>query len=102
MAELDGARRREPVETLLAVEAVLSLLVAKAALRVIPFRWLKRLFVLPLGAPELTGRERAETRDAIRMAVEVAARRLPAKTACFPRAIAVQSMLRRRGVAGEL
>jgi hypothetical protein len=102
MIEGAGARGRQPIETELAVEAVLSLLLAKAALRVVPFRLLERLFVLPLCAAELEGPERSETRAAVLLAVETAARRLPVATACFPRAIALQAMLRRRGVPVEL
>lgn len=102
MTEGPGARGRQPIETELAVEAVLSLLLAKAALRVVPFRFLERTFVLPLGAVELSGSERSETSGAVLQAVEAAARRLPVSTACFPRAIALQAMLRRRGVPVEL
>lgn len=90
--------RPGPIETELAVEAVLSLLLAKAALRVVPFRFLERLFVLPPDGPEPTGQERATLRAETVRAVETAARRLPVTTACFPRAVALQSILRRRGV----
>ncbi len=99
MIEGSGARGRQPIETELAVEAVLSLLLAKAALHVVPFRFLERLFDSPLGALELSDPERSETRAAVLRAVETAARRLTIPTACFPRAIALQTMLRRRGVA---
>lgn len=90
--------RPGPIETELAVEAVVSLLLAKAALRVVPFRFLERLFVLPPDGPEPAGQERAALRAAAVRALEIAARRLPVETACFPRAIALQSILRRRGV----
>jgi Transglutaminase-like superfamily len=90
------------MEASLLVEAALSLLAAKAALRVLPFRWLEHLFALPVPSPELLGRERREARDDVRRAVESVARRLPVRTACFPRAMAVQSMLRRRGVGAAL
>jgi hypothetical protein len=93
---------RAPAEPYLLAEAALSLLAARAALRVLPFRWLEHLFVLPLGDPELFGRERGETRRLVRQAVEAVARRLPLRTACFPRAMAVHWMLRRRGVRASL
>jgi hypothetical protein len=90
--------RPGPIETELAVEAVLSLVFAKAALRVVPFRFLERLFVLPPDGPEPPRQEKAALRAAAVRAVETAARRLPVATACFPRAMALQSILRRRGV----
>lgn len=91
-----------PLEPALAVEAALCLLLARAALAALPFRWLEPVFGQPLAQPEPPPDERAGLRQAVARAVAAAARRLPGRTVCFPRAIAATAMLRRRGVAAEL
>lgn len=87
---------------LLLVEAMLYLLAARAALSVVPFRRLVPFFESPAKKPEITGARRELARAVVGWAIEVAAGRLPGETVCFPRAIAAQAMLRRRGVSTML
>ena len=86
----------------LVLEAAVHLVAAKLALRVLPFRRLTRLFSRVPRRPELQGDERARVRDDVARSIQVAAERLPRAWACFPRAIAAQAMLRRRGVGTVL
>jgi hypothetical protein len=85
-------------ERLVSFEAAAYLLAARAAVRVVPFRGLIRLFERAPRKPELQGEARAERRAEVRLAVHRAAQRLPGETACFPKAVAAQAMLRRRGM----
>jgi transglutaminase superfamily protein len=86
----------------LLIEAALWLLVARLALRVLPFRWLTKFFERPPKGPEVVGAERERLREEVRWAIHLATRQLPGKTVCFPRAITAQEMLRRRGVGTTL
>jgi hypothetical protein len=86
----------------LKLEARVTLVLARVAVRSIPFpllvRWLER-------APrreELRGPRRRRARREVRAAVGSASRYLPGRTACGPKAIAAQTMLRRRGVSTVL
>jgi hypothetical protein len=83
------------------IEAFAYLLAARIALRVLPFRWLTPIFEREPRVPELEGPERDEVRAEVRRAIHRTARLLPG-TACFPKAIAAQAMLRRRAVATTL
>jgi Transglutaminase-like superfamily len=82
-------------------EAILCLIAARVAVRVLPFRTLARSFERHVRTPELDGPARDLVRAEVRRAVYRAALGLPG-TDCFPRAIAAQAMLRRRGVATTL
>jgi hypothetical protein len=87
----------------LLIEAFWYLLWAKAALVVVPFRWLVPLFNRQLTSahgPESV--ERKRLREEVRWAIERVAARLPGTTVCFPRAIAAQIMCRRRGIGAVL
>lgn len=84
------------------VEAALLLIAAKLALRVVPFARLARWFEQPTPQPELEGRARDQAIVAVRRAIFRSARRLPGRYVCFPRGIAAQTMLRRRGVSTTL
>lgn len=84
------------------LEAAAHLVAAKLALRVVPFRRLTWLFSRAPRGPELEGDDRTRTRDDVARSVEAAAARIPRAGACFPRAIAAQAMLRRRGVGTVL
>jgi len=88
---LSGPRKR------LLAEAVVALGAASAAVRLMPFKRAVRLGSRPLGENE-TGRL---TGDAS-WAVETAARYVPWRTVCFQKGIALQWMLRRRGVDARL
>lgn len=84
------------------LEAALWLVAAKIALRIVPFARLARWFDHPTRGPEREGHARAQTIVAVRHAVFRSARRLPGRYVCFPRGIAAQAMLRRRGVSTTL
>ena len=78
-------------------EAVLWLLLARLALRLLAFDHIvARLSSAP--DVEVTGGRRRVLRKRVKTAVFQAWRRLPVSNTCFHRAIAAQLMLRRRGV----
>ena len=86
----------------LLLEAAWSLLLARLKLRCFSFSRLATTFSLPTKCPELTGSPRGLVCSEVGSAVERMAGLLPGRTACFPRAIATQAMLRRRGVSTTL
>jgi len=86
----------------LLIEAALWLLVARLALRVFPFRWLAWFCARRSQGAEVVGAGHERLRQAVRWAIHTATQHLPGETACFPRAIAAQAMLRRRGVSTTL
>lgn len=87
---------------LLEMEAAVFLVLARVAIRIVPFRWLVLWFDRTPRGRELRGPARHKTRREVRQAIVGASRRLPGKTVCFPQAIAAQTMLRRRGVGAVL
>ena len=91
--------RRTVRDYALALEAACCLACARAALVAFAFRHIAAYCTRELRrqAPDGAGRDRAIR--AVRWAVAAAAARLPGRTVCFPRALAAQAMLRRRGVA---
>jgi hypothetical protein len=107
------------------LEAMFYLLVARLALRVIPFRRLTWFFERPPRRPqdtfaerqrigaaarmpftarqdEITGTERERFRKGVQWLINEAAWFLPGETVCFPRAIVAQAILRRLGMAATL
>lgn len=94
--------RQPAARRALLIEAAVSLLLARLALRVLPFRriaaWLNR----PPQRTELTGEERERIRKEVVWAIERTARQLPGETVCFPLGLAAQAMLRRRGISTTL
>lgn len=98
MRRIGGALRRRA----LWLEAALWLVAAKIALRWVPFHRLARFFERPARGSELSGPTRRQTISEVRHAIAQAARRLPGDYVCFPRGIAAQAMLRRRGVSTTL
>ena len=77
-------------------EAMCALIVASAAIKLLPFKTVVR----SMGAQRIDDRHRAapaELADEVRLAVKRAARRLPWKIVCFPEGLAAHWMLRRRG-----
>lgn len=86
----------------LLLEAALYLLLARLALRLVPFQFLTRFFARPARQPELAGNQRSETRSAVQRAIWLVAPRLPGKIVCFPKAIAAQALLRRRRIGTVL
>jgi len=86
----------------MALEALSWLAVAALTLRGRPFASAKRLAEWPLRRPPFDEAVSARLADEVRWAVLAAARRAPWRTACFPRGLAAQIMLRRRGVPARL
>ena len=87
----------------LILEALWCVLLARALLLLIPFRRLTTTFKRELpGKPSPGGPERQRLRADIRWAIELVSARLPGETTCFPRAIAAQTMCRRRGISAVL
>ena len=102
--ELPRKFLRQPAQRRkLIVEACLYLICARLMLLLLSFRQLTRFFNRSSSKDgALAGAERARLRQDVRWAVERAADRLPGETACFPRGIAAQAMLRRRGCNATL
>jgi hypothetical protein len=86
-----SSKRKTADDVLLAAEAALMLLTAKVSVRSLPLRILGRY-----RGPKAEAR--GVEVDRICLAVERAARRLPLSFVCYPRALAVHWMLRRRGI----
>ena len=87
----------------LLLEAYLYLICARLMLLLLSFRQMTRFFNRSSsenGSRE--GSERARLRQDVRWAIARAAEYLPGETACFPRGIAAQAMLRRRGCNATL
>jgi hypothetical protein len=80
----------------LVIEAIFSLLVAWAAVGLLPFRLAFRMGVQPLG--KKIGDDICD----LVWAVEAAGARVPWKAVCFQKGLALQSMLRRRGIDARL
>lgn len=80
------------------LEAALSLLLARLAIRLLPFRYLARFVARPVSRPEVLGDERVRLREEVCWAIYQASQHLPGNVTCFPQAIATQAMLRRRCV----
>ncbi|MEP7359731.1 MAG: lasso peptide biosynthesis B2 protein [Anaerolineales bacterium] len=83
-------------------EARLYLLAARMAIRLLPFRRLTPFFDRRAAGPELAGAARAQLIKDVRWAIWTATRHQRERIVCFPRAVAAQAMLRRRGVSTTL
>lgn len=90
------ARLSQPRRGML-VEAVAALAAASAAIRLLPFKQAVRLGSRPLASKRATD----QTDDAC-WAIEAAARRVPWRAVCIQKGVALQWMLRRRGVDARL
>lgn len=92
----------------LAAEAALRLLVAWAALRILPFDKAVRGLGSFTASGDTDGLDASlpvadvETVLAVAWAIRAAARRMPFEANCLPQAIAARAMLRRRGIAALL
>jgi hypothetical protein len=86
----------ERSKKLLLIEAVYELLMASAAIRLLQFQR-----VLQIAARPLSGKVRADIRGAV-WSIEAAAAYVPWKTVCFQKGLALQAMLRRRGIDAQL
>jgi hypothetical protein len=95
--------RRLSVKRLrLLIEAVFSLLLARLAIKLLPFHYLVKYINRDTMQINLIGPARDHLRVEVSWAIDHAARFLPGDTVCFPRGIAAQDMLRRRGVGTTL
>ena len=86
----------------LVLEAALYLLLARLALVLLPFRKMVWFLNRTTKPSRLSDAQRGLLRKEVSWAIVVTAEHLPGKTSCFPRGIATQAMLRRRGVAATL
>ncbi|HRJ41100.1 MAG TPA: lasso peptide biosynthesis B2 protein [Caldilineaceae bacterium] len=94
--------RKRLAAALLLCEAFVYLLAARCALGIVPFRHLTRWMERRPRQPELTGPDRQRTVQEVRRAIFQIWHQSPLPTTCLHRAIAAQSMLRRRGVGTTL
>jgi hypothetical protein len=107
---LRHAMNLTPDQIWLLVEAASWLLMARTALKILPFRCLSRRlgdFLPPPGSPPSLATRFADQKGAalaakIRWAIMCAARNVPFQAICFPQALAARTMLRRRGVGSSL
>jgi len=99
-ASLDRLRKRSLREWLLLAEAGLTLIVARFALKVLPtiriVDWVRR----PMQQEEQILRNREI--EQLRWAVSAFSRNSPIRLVCFPQAIAMHAMLRRRHLTSEI
>jgi hypothetical protein len=99
-ASLDRLRKRSRREWLLLAEAGLTLIVARFALKVLPtiriVDWVRR----PMQQEEQILRNREI--EQLRWAVSAFSRNSPIRLVCFPQAIAMHAMLRRRHLTSEI
>lgn len=96
LARISRQRRR------LLAEALLQVTLASAVIATRPFCTSVAFGSRPLGR---AGRRRAETAETIalvRWSVEAAASRVPWRALCFQKGLALQRMLRRRGIPAHL
>lgn len=85
---------------LLLAETLAVLTAASAAIGTVPFRHIVRLAARGAAAKrDVAGGAEVDT---VRWAVEAVSRRVPWRTVCFQKGLALHLMLRRRGVASRL
>lgn len=97
LVQLRGLDRQR---TLLLLEAAFALTAVSAALRMLPFRRAVRLGSVPVRRTAKPANLREIDNTA--WSVEAAARRLPYRMVCIHQGLALQRMLRRRGVDARL
>ena len=93
-------RRLGRQQQLLLIEGLAAVAAASAAIRFLPFTRAVRLGSRPLPSP-VPARE-DEIVASARWAVETAARYVPWRAKCFQKGLALQRMLRRRGIDARL
>lgn len=89
-------------DRLLLVEAIFWLALAWVAIAALSFRQVGLLASVRVRREEPPFGERAEVVARIRWAISACARRVPWRAKCFEQGLAVQLMLRRRGVRSVL
>lgn len=88
-------------DRLLLMEAAAILTAASLAIRLLPFRQVVGAVARGLDAKAAQPGGSGEI-DRARWAIEACARRLPWKIVCFQKGLAMQALLRRRGIATAL
>jgi len=83
-------------------EAAVCLIVARTALRIVPFRYIVWALNRPWSRSVTDNATRSLRRRRVSWAVERVAHSLPGQTVCFPKAIAAYFMCRLRGIPGTL
>ena len=88
-------------DRLLLAEAAGALLLASLAIRILPFR---KVAEAAASAPASLASEPIDPREIrrVRWAVEACSKRLPWRTVCFQKGLALHKLLQRRGVASAL
>ena len=102
MSKLAKFLRLEPFDRRLLIEASLLLLVARGALRVLPFRTVVGVINRAAPATSLDAAAAAALVRRVRWAVRSGARNGPGRAVCFPQGIAAHLMLSRRGAPSTL
>lgn len=96
---INGRWKKSPREWAVLVEAGVLLFIARIALKVLPpariVSWIRR----PLGGMQTGGM--GELRQ-VQWAVTAFSRNAPLRLVCFPQALAMHAMLRRRSVPSEV
>ena len=99
---IDGTASSGWLRLRLLPEAGLAVTLASLAIAFLPFRRLaSRLSRARQASPTVSARAAATVAEAVR-AVEAVSRRLPWRTVCFQKGLALHWMLRRRGLASIL
>jgi len=80
------------------LEAVVCLLLARSAVRIVPFARLEKWLSRPVIGPELDEPARGVVRRDVRWGIHTASGYFAISPVCFPQALAAQIMLRRRRV----
>jgi hypothetical protein len=94
-----GKRRRGPGDYALLAEALAAVAAASLAIRLLPFR---RVGALASRRPRRPRPAEAGEIARLRRAVQAWARRAPWRVVCFQSALALQMLLRRRGIPSVL
>jgi hypothetical protein len=89
-------------ERLLLLEAISFLALSAIAIAILPFSRIGRLASPSIGSRTLNHQERLAERSRVRWAVIACAHWIPWRALCFQQGLAVQLMLRRRGIPSVL
>lgn len=92
--------RRSWRQRLVLMDALASLAIASIVIKLLPFGRAVRWGAYPINAPH--DGDQTKLIGELRSGVEAAARRVPWRTVCFQQGVALQSMLRRRGIDARL
>ena len=93
---------KSPAQRCLLLEALSLLMMSRLALSLFSFRRITRLLNRPFRRTEADTGNRETLRTDVSWAITAVADNLPIPVLCFPRGIAAQAMLRRRGINATL